>query len=59
VETLPEDLERHRRALDCYVTFAETIERVGIRDHLRPREVFEIFQEDHDPPLTDLFEALP
>jgi len=59
VDTAAEDLERHHRALDCYETFAETIQRVGIHHHIKPRAVFEIYQEDHDPPLDDLFAALP
>jgi len=53
-----EDVERTQRALDCYVTFLETIEKSGIREMISTRWVFEIFQEDHDPPLTDLFEGL-
>ncbi len=54
VRVSEDDLERTRRALDCYVTFQETIERSGIRDHLAPEQFFEIFGESHDPPLDDL-----
>jgi len=55
----PVDIERARRALDCYVTFQETIEKTGIRDQIREEVPFEIFQESHNPPLSDLFMALP
>jgi LmbE family N-acetylglucosaminyl deacetylase len=53
------DIANARRALDCYTTFQETIEKTGIKDKLTNRVVFEIFQEDHDPPLGGLFEGLP
>jgi LmbE family N-acetylglucosaminyl deacetylase len=52
------DVERALQALDCYVTFQETIENTGIREHIHRRVSFEIFQEAHDPPLGDLFEGL-
>jgi LmbE family N-acetylglucosaminyl deacetylase len=54
VRVTDEDLDRTRRALDCYVTFRETIERSGIRDLLPRDQAFEIFDESHDPPLDDL-----
>ena len=53
------DLEVCRRALDCYVTFRETIEKSGIKDLLTPEYAFELFQESCDPPLDDLFAELP
>jgi LmbE family N-acetylglucosaminyl deacetylase len=54
-----EDIEACRRALDCYVTFRETIERTGIKEHLFSSVPFELFHESHDPPLADLFDRLP
>ena len=59
IEVDQEDLERNLRALDCYVTFQETIERSGIKDAISRRAVFEIFQEDFSEPLTDLTDQLP
>ncbi len=53
-----EDLQRCFQALDCYVTFQETIEKSGIKDKLTHQAAFEIFQEDHEPPLDDLFAGL-
>ena len=52
----PLDIENNQKALDCYVTFQETIENSGVRNFIQSDVVFEIFQEDYDPPLDDLFE---
>ena len=52
------DLEKCFHALDCYVTFQETIEKSKIKDFLHHRAVFEIFQENFNPPLGDLFDKL-
>lgn len=48
------DLARAQQALDCYATFADTIARSGIRTMIHEQVAFEIFQETHQPPLTDL-----
>jgi hypothetical protein len=48
------DLEAMRRALDCYVTYAETIETSGIKRNIPREAVFELYQEAHDPPLESL-----
>ena len=50
------DIEKSHRALDCYVTFKETIEKSRIKDFIGHEAVFEIFGESHDPPLGDLFD---
>ena len=52
------DVEAMRRALDCYLTYAETIETSGIKLNIPREAVFELYQEAHDPPLKDLFEGL-
>ncbi len=52
------DVANNLKALDCYATFQETIEKSGIRNMVGFQAVFEIFQENHTPPLTDLFEGL-
>lgn len=54
----PEDIEACRRALDCYVTFRETIEKTGIKEHLFERVPFEFYSESREPPVDDLFDAL-
>lgn len=53
-----QDIEAARRALDCYVTFRETIEKTRIKEFIGHEVVFEIFQEDYKPPLGSLFESL-
>lgn len=53
-----EDIQKGREALDCYVTFKEPIEGTGIKDHIRKEIVYEIYQENFDPPLSNLFEQL-
>jgi LmbE family N-acetylglucosaminyl deacetylase len=52
------DVQNNIKALDCYVTFQETIEKSGIKDHIGNRVTFEIYGESHNPPLRDLFEGL-
>ena len=52
------DLDAMRRALDCYVTYAATIEESGIKRNIPREAVFEIYQEVHDPPLDDLLDGL-
>ena len=52
------DIIRANRALDCYVTFQETIEKSGIRNFIGSRAVFEFFREHYDPPLHELFEGV-
>ena len=51
------DVEKQQQALDCYVTYRETIERAGARRNIPREAVFEIYQEAHDPPLQSLFQG--
>ena len=48
------DVEAQQQALDCYVTYRETIERAGARRNIPREAVFEIYQEAYDPPLESL-----
>ena len=52
------ELEAQRSALACYATYQEMIERMNPVRLTGDRLDFEIFQEDHDPPLEDLAAAL-
>ena len=52
------DVEKQRQALDCYVTYRETIERAGARRNIPREAVFELYQEAHDPPLEGLSDGL-
>ncbi len=58
VEVDATDSAGNLEALDCYVTFQETIEKSGIRDQVGSPAVFEFFQEDFNPPIDDLFGEL-
>jgi LmbE family N-acetylglucosaminyl deacetylase len=52
------DMENLHKALDCYVTFQETIQATKIHEQLTSEVVFEIFMEDHKPKLSSLFDKL-
>jgi LmbE family N-acetylglucosaminyl deacetylase len=52
------DLNKALAALDCYVTYKETIIESSIKEVLTRDVCFEIFGESFDPPLTDLCENL-
>ncbi len=62
VRVSPEDLAAQRRALACYETYREMIEAMDPVSHYEDDQGgemhFEIFREDHDPPLADLGEGL-
>jgi LmbE family N-acetylglucosaminyl deacetylase len=53
-----DDMDRFHRALDCYVTYADVIARTKIHEVFDKEVHFELFREDHKPPLTDLCEGL-
>lgn len=53
-----EDIEKSRKALDCYVTFKETIDASNIKDQIPKKVCFEIYQETQKPKLKNLFEKL-
>ena len=52
------DMERFHKALDCYVTYADIIAETKIHDVFGHDVQFEIYREDHKPPLADLFAGL-
>ena len=58
VEVEQVDIDNCLKALDCYVTFQETIKATNIQQHITSKVVFEIFGETHDQKLKDLFEGL-
>ncbi len=59
VEVDEEDIKKSHLALDCYVTFQETIEKSGIKGLIGREASFELYQENFHPPLRDLFERIP
>ena len=51
------DIEAAHKALDCYKTFQETIEKSGVKNFIVEESCFEIFREKFTPPLSDLFDS--
>jgi LmbE family N-acetylglucosaminyl deacetylase len=47
-------VDRGREALACYETYQQVIEESRIREQIATDVHFEIFQEDHTPPLDDI-----
>jgi N-acetylglucosamine malate deacetylase 2 len=57
-EATDSEMERFHQALDCYVTYADVIAATKIHDVFRKDVQFEIYREEHKPPLEDLFQGL-
>lgn len=53
-----QDVDNSIKALDCYVTFMDTINASKIKEQIPEECVFELFMETHEPKLRDLFEGL-
>ena len=58
VDASDADMERFHKALDCYVTYADVIAATKIHDFFGKDVYFEIYRDDHKPPLGDLFDGL-
>jgi LmbE family N-acetylglucosaminyl deacetylase len=52
------DIANTQKALDCYRTFKEIVDKTGIKERIQKKAVFEIFQEQYRRPLTDLFAGI-
>ncbi|MBP9191403.1 MAG: PIG-L family deacetylase [Ignavibacteria bacterium] len=52
------DIENCMKALDCYVTFKETIDASGVKSKINSNVHFELYQEEHKEKLKNLFEKL-
>ena len=57
-EVLDEEVEINREALRCYKTYMEKITNAKVIENRERTFSFEIFGEEHTPPLTDLLEGL-
>jgi len=53
------DINNSYKALECYVTFQDTINASNIKQHITNEVVFELFGEKHEPKLKDIFTDLP
>lgn len=58
VEANDDDYQKFLDALDCYETYQQVIEDSNVKGEVGDRVPFEIFQENFDPPLSDLGEQL-
>jgi len=58
VEVSDEDYQKFKDALDCYETYQQVIEESNVKEEVGYRIPFEIFQEDFDPPLSDITDEL-
>jgi N-acetylglucosamine malate deacetylase 2 len=52
------DMERFHKALDCYATYTDVIAQTKVHQVFDKKVVFELFREDHKPPLKNLCEGL-
>lgn len=52
------DIEKSRRALQCYETYQDVIAEVNVLERLGDKVYFEFFQEDYTPPVEDITEGL-
>jgi len=53
-----EDMEKFQRALDCYESYKETIEKSGVRNVVNNEVPFEIFGEEIEGRLSSISEGL-
>lgn len=53
-----EDMEAFNKALDCYETYQEVIEKSNVRNDVTNKISFEFFQENFTPPVKGLTEDL-
>lgn len=54
VEATEQDYQKFLDALDCYETYQQVIEESNVKEEVGQDIPFEIFQENYDPPLSDL-----
>lgn len=52
------DVKNFHRALDCYKTYQEVIEASGVRKMITQEVHYEIYRENHHPPLKDLTQGI-
>lgn len=53
-----EDIDANIAALRCYTTYMETIRNAGLLERRDREHPFELFDEEFDPPISDLFHGL-
>jgi N-acetylglucosamine malate deacetylase 2 len=58
VKLRPEDIEILKKALNCYKTYQDVIKQAGVVEAIGDTVYFEIYGEDHTPPLANLTDGL-
>ena len=58
VKCSADNREMMNKALDCYVTYQDTIAASGVRQSVGNTIYFEIFGEDHKPTLKELTDKI-
>ncbi|EJF10824.1 PIG-L deacetylase family protein [Pontibacter sp. BAB1700] len=58
VKLRPEDIEIMKKALNCYDTYQDVIKQANVVESIGDTVYFEIYQEDHKPPLANLTDGL-
>ena len=52
------DVENFKKALDCYVTFKDTIDATDVKNQFSKKAYFEIYREEFKEKLKDIFEKI-
>lgn len=52
------DVQKRNEALECYVTFKETIDNTDIKNQVNEYGMFEFYMENFNPKAEDVFENL-
>ncbi|MBD1398755.1 PIG-L family deacetylase [Pontibacter sp. JH31] len=58
VQLRGEDIEMMKKALSCYKTYQDVIKQAGVVESIGDKVYFEIYGEDHKPPLANLTDEL-
>jgi N-acetylglucosamine malate deacetylase 2 len=58
IQLREQDIEIFKKALSCYETYQATIKQSGVVEAIGDKVYFEIYQEDHKPPLANLTDKL-
>lgn len=53
-----QDIDAMKKALDCYATYKETIEKSGVIESIGDKLYFEFYMEKFDPPLSKLTDKI-
>lgn len=58
IKLRPKDIEMLKKALSCYKTYQDVIKQANVVESIGDTVYFEIYGEDHEPPLRNLTDGL-